>query len=156
LRHRCLCAFILMFVLSCVQVVALRRADPRPKSPTDVKDQETEKDAKGCRATDRCIAPPFLTSAPDEGEWSIYRRATQATGWTQGVRFPERTRDFYLLQCLDRLWGSSNEHRGLLHREIKRQGHEATMEPYLHSRIRLHGVMLNQLCKLVTTPYQSL
>jgi hypothetical protein len=33
-----------VFVLSCVQVAALRRADPRPRSPTDcVKDQETEK-----------------------------------------------------------------------------------------------------------------
>jgi hypothetical protein len=36
-----------VFVLSCVQVVALRRADPRPRNPIDgVKDQETEKAAK--------------------------------------------------------------------------------------------------------------
>jgi hypothetical protein len=33
-----------VFVTSCVQVVALRRADPRPGSPIDcVKDQGTEK-----------------------------------------------------------------------------------------------------------------
>jgi hypothetical protein len=36
-----------MFVLSCVQVAASRRADPLPKCPTDcVKDQEIEKSAK--------------------------------------------------------------------------------------------------------------
>jgi hypothetical protein len=46
LRHGCLCAFIL-FVLSCVQVAALRQADPHPRSPVDcVKDQETEKSGK--------------------------------------------------------------------------------------------------------------
>jgi hypothetical protein len=49
-----------VFVLSCVQVAALLRADPpipRPRRFTDrVKDQETEKAAKvykGCRAIDR-------------------------------------------------------------------------------------------------------
>jgi hypothetical protein len=42
LRHD-VCMFIL-FVLSCMQVAALRRLMPRPESPTDyVKDQETEK-----------------------------------------------------------------------------------------------------------------
>jgi hypothetical protein len=36
-----------VLVLFCVQVVALRWADPRPRSPTDcVNDQETEKAAK--------------------------------------------------------------------------------------------------------------
>jgi hypothetical protein len=36
-----------VFVLSCVQVAALRPADPRPRSPTYfVKDQETVKAAK--------------------------------------------------------------------------------------------------------------
>jgi hypothetical protein len=41
-----LCAFIL-FVLSCVQVVALRRTDPRPESHTDcVIRSKTEKAAK--------------------------------------------------------------------------------------------------------------
>jgi hypothetical protein len=36
-----------VFVLSRVQVEALRRADPRPSSPTDcVKDQETENATK--------------------------------------------------------------------------------------------------------------
>jgi hypothetical protein len=36
-----------VFVPSCVQVAALRRGDPHPRSPTDcVKDQETEKAAK--------------------------------------------------------------------------------------------------------------
>jgi hypothetical protein len=34
LRYGCLCAFIL-FVLFCVLVAALRRADPRPRSVTD-------------------------------------------------------------------------------------------------------------------------
>jgi hypothetical protein len=36
-----------VFVLSCVQVAALRQTDPCPRSPTDcVKDQETEKATK--------------------------------------------------------------------------------------------------------------
>jgi hypothetical protein len=36
-----------VFVLSCVQVAALRRADPPSKGPTNcVKDQETEKAVK--------------------------------------------------------------------------------------------------------------
>jgi hypothetical protein len=36
-----------VFVLSCVQIVALRRADPRPRGPTDcVKDRETEAKAQ--------------------------------------------------------------------------------------------------------------
>jgi hypothetical protein len=39
-----------VFVLSCVYVAALRRADPRSKSPINcVKDQETEKAAKAER-----------------------------------------------------------------------------------------------------------
>jgi hypothetical protein len=39
--------FYSMFVLSCLQVTALRRADPHPRGPTDsVKDQETAKAAK--------------------------------------------------------------------------------------------------------------
>jgi hypothetical protein len=46
LRRGCLCAFIL-FVLSCVQVAALRWADPPFKESYDcVKDEETEKAAK--------------------------------------------------------------------------------------------------------------
>jgi hypothetical protein len=48
-----------VFVLSCVQVAALRRADPRPRSPTYcVKDEETEKAAKvkkSCRAISKLI-----------------------------------------------------------------------------------------------------
>jgi hypothetical protein len=44
-----------VFVFSCVQVAALRRADPRPRSPTDyVKDEETEKAAK---AKQRAVEP---------------------------------------------------------------------------------------------------
>jgi hypothetical protein len=40
----CVCS---VFVLPCVQVAALRRADLRPRSPTDcVKEQETEKASK--------------------------------------------------------------------------------------------------------------
>jgi hypothetical protein len=36
-----------VFVLSCVQAAALRRADPRPRNSTDcINDQETEKAAK--------------------------------------------------------------------------------------------------------------
>jgi hypothetical protein len=45
LRWECLCTFIL-FVPSCVQVAALRRADPTSKESYRVKDQETEKAAK--------------------------------------------------------------------------------------------------------------
>jgi hypothetical protein len=46
MRHGWLCAFI-RYVLSCVQVVALRRIDPRPRSPTGyVKYQEAENAAK--------------------------------------------------------------------------------------------------------------
>jgi hypothetical protein len=42
----CVCVYS-MFVLSYVQVAALRRADPPPKCPTDcVKDQEIGKAAK--------------------------------------------------------------------------------------------------------------
>jgi hypothetical protein len=49
-----ICVFF-VFVLSCVQVVALRRADNSSKSPTDiVKDQETVKAAK---AQQRAIEP---------------------------------------------------------------------------------------------------
>jgi hypothetical protein len=44
-----------VLVQSCVQVSALRRADPRPRSPTDcIKDQETEKAAK---AEQKAIGP---------------------------------------------------------------------------------------------------
>jgi hypothetical protein len=44
-----------VFVLPCVEVAALRRADPRPSSSTDcVKDEETEKTVKvQLRAVDR-------------------------------------------------------------------------------------------------------
>jgi hypothetical protein len=53
-RHVCLCAFI-VFVLTCVQVAALRRAALLSKESTDcAKDQETEKAAKAQeRAVDR-------------------------------------------------------------------------------------------------------
>jgi hypothetical protein len=51
----CVCLFR-VFAVSCVQVVALRRADPRPRCPTEyVEVQETESgqgSIKGCRATD--------------------------------------------------------------------------------------------------------
>jgi hypothetical protein len=56
-RHGCLRAFILSLCLFCVQVAALRRADPRSKESYRLCiDQETEKAAKvhkGCRAIDR-------------------------------------------------------------------------------------------------------
>jgi hypothetical protein len=45
----CVCVYT-VFVLSCVQVAALRRVDPLPRSPTDcLIDQETEKAAKAQR-----------------------------------------------------------------------------------------------------------
>jgi hypothetical protein len=44
-----------VFVLSCVQIAALRRADPPSKESTNcVKDQETEKAAK---ARQRAVGP---------------------------------------------------------------------------------------------------
>jgi hypothetical protein len=54
LGHGCLCAFIL-FVLTCVEVAALRRADPLSNSPIDcVNDQETEQAEK---AQQRAVQP---------------------------------------------------------------------------------------------------
>jgi hypothetical protein len=49
-----MCVYCVCAVL-CVQVTALRQADPPPRSPTDwLKDQETEKAAKvQPRAVDR-------------------------------------------------------------------------------------------------------
>jgi hypothetical protein len=98
-----------------------------------------------------------------EQNFIAYRVAVgirQATGWTDGVRFPAGETFFCTPQRSEWLWGPfslvPNGYRGFFPqgdggRDVNLTAHLhlvprlRTVELYLHSLIRLHGVVLNKL-----------
>jgi hypothetical protein len=75
-----------VFMLSCVQVAALRWADPRPRSPADcVKDQETEKQPmsnKGREGVREGGRDEYLDGWMDG--WTDGRTDGRMDGWMDG------------------------------------------------------------------------
>jgi hypothetical protein len=103
----------------------------------------------------------MVTTATPGKAQSVQRLSYVLAGRGDAVRVPVKARSFSSGRHRDRFWGTSsllfNGHRGLFPRAKKRPGREAHhscriycrgqeyVDLYMHSPIRVHGSVLNQL-----------